>query len=79
LTVVNLDAHNSQSGWVELDLETLGIGAEQLYQVHDLLSDQRYQWRGRQNYVMLDPNRIPAHVFRVRRHLRSERDFDYFL
>ncbi len=79
LTVVNLDPYNPQSGWLVLDLKALGIDPEQPYQVHDLVSDQRYQWRGTRNFVMLDPQRMPAHVFRVRRHLRSERDFDYFL
>ena len=79
LTVVNLDPHNTQSGWVELDLHALDIDANQPFQVHDLLSDQRYQWRGRRNYVQLDPHRMPAHVFRLRRHVRSEKDFDYFL
>jgi starch synthase (maltosyl-transferring) len=28
--------------------------------------------------VMLDPRRLPAHVFKLRRHLRTEHDFDYF-
>jgi len=79
LTVVNLDPYNTQSGWLVLDLDSLGIESEQPYQVHDLVSDQRYQWRGTRNFVMLDPQRMPAHVFRLRRHLRSERDFDYFL
>ncbi len=79
LTVVNLDPYNPQSGWLVLDLKALAIDPEQPYQVHDLVSDQRYQWRGARNFVMLDPQRMPAHVFRVRRHLRSERDFDYFL
>ena len=79
LTVVNLDPYNPQSGWVELDLDALEIDAHRSYQVHDQLSDQRYQWHGRRNYVMLDPQRMPAHVFRLRRHLRSEQDFDYFL
>ena len=79
LTVVNLDPHNTQSGWLSLDLEKLGLAADQPYQVHDLLSDQRYQWRGPRNFVMLDPRRIPAHVFRIRRHVRREQDFDYFL
>ena len=55
------------------------LDAEQPYQVHDLLSDQRYIWRGRYNYVMLDPQRAPAHVFRLRRRVRSEQDFDYYL
>ena len=79
LTIVNLDAHNTQSGWVSVPLEKLGLPADQPYQVHDLLSDQRYQWHGPRNFVMLDPHRIPAHVFRIRRHVRREQDFDYFL
>ena len=79
LTVVNLDPHQPQSGWVDLDVDALKLDAEQPYQVHDLLSDQRYLWRGRRNYVMLDPHRAPAHVFRLRRRVRSEQDFDYYL
>jgi starch synthase (maltosyl-transferring) len=79
LTVVNLDPHHPQSGWVDLDVDALKLDADQPYQVHDLLSDQRYVWRGRRNYVLLDPQRSPAHVFRLRRRVRSERDFDYYL
>ncbi len=79
LTVVNLDPHQPQSGWVDLDIESLKLEAAQPYQVHDLLSDQRYIWRGTRNYVLLDPQRSPAHVFRLRKRVRSERDFDYYL
>jgi len=78
LTVVNLDPHAAQSGWVDLDIDALNFSADQPYQVHDLLSDQRYIWRGRRNYVLLDPQRAPAHVFRLRRRVRSEKDFDYY-
>jgi starch synthase (maltosyl-transferring) len=79
LTVVNLDPHQAQSGWVDVDVGALKLDAEQPFQVHDLLSEQRYIWRGRYNYVMLDPQRMPAHVFRLRRRVRSEQDFDYYL
>ena len=79
LTVVNLDPQQPQSGWVDLDVGALKLDPGQPYQVHDLLSDQRYIWRGRYNYVLLDPQRAPAHVFRLRRRVRSERDFDYYL
>jgi starch synthase (maltosyl-transferring) len=79
LTVVNLDPHHPQSGWVDLDVNALKLDGEQPYQVHDLLSDRRYIWRGRHNYVMLDPQRLPAHVFRLRRRVRREQDFDYYL
>ena len=79
LTVVNLDPHQAQSGWVDVDVGALKLDAEQPYQVHDLLSEQRYIWRGRFNYVMLDPQRTPAHVFLLRRRVRNEQDFDYYL
>jgi starch synthase (maltosyl-transferring) len=79
LTVVNLDPHNPQSGWVEFDPAEHGLDPAEPYQVHDLLSDQRYQWHGARNYVLLDPQRMPAHIFRLRRRVRSEHDFDYFL
>jgi starch synthase (maltosyl-transferring) len=79
LVVVNLDPRNAQSGWVTLDLEALGLDAERAFQVHDLLTDARYLWTGARNFVMLDPARVPAHIFLVRRSVRTERDFDYFL
>jgi starch synthase (maltosyl-transferring) len=79
LTVVNLDPHQPQSGWVDLDIGSLRLDPAQPYQVHDLLSNQRYLWRGRYNYVLLEPQRSPAHVFRLRKRVRSERDFDYYL
>jgi starch synthase (maltosyl-transferring) len=46
--------------------------------VHDLITDARYLWQGARNYVSLDPQRVPAHVLRLRRRLRREQDFDYF-
>jgi starch synthase (maltosyl-transferring) len=79
LTVVNLDPHHAQSGWVELDLPALGLDERTPYQMHELLTGARYLWSGARNYVKLDPSRAPAHVFRLRRRVRSERDFDYFL
>jgi starch synthase (maltosyl-transferring) len=79
VTVVNLDPHHVQSGWVELDLELLGIDAHTPYQMHDLLSGARFLWSGRRNFVQLDPQRAPAHVFALRRKVRTERNFDYFL
>ncbi|MEO8216899.1 MAG: alpha-1,4-glucan--maltose-1-phosphate maltosyltransferase [Acidobacteriota bacterium] len=76
LTIVNLDPWNRQTGFVDLPLKTLGIGVETPFEVHDLLSDARYTWRGSRNYVDLDPWVVPAHVFHVRTSRRTERDFD---
>jgi starch synthase (maltosyl-transferring) len=78
ITVVNLDAHHRQSGWLELDRAKLAIPAGTTYQVHDQLSEARYLWSGSRNYVELDPAGMPAHVFVVRYRVRSEADFDYF-
>jgi starch synthase (maltosyl-transferring) len=47
--------------------------------VHELLFDNRFLWQGRKNYVRLDPADGPAHIFLLRRKLRTERDFDYFM
>jgi starch synthase (maltosyl-transferring) len=47
--------------------------------VHDLLTGARYLWHGPRNFVQLDPHYAPAHVFRLRRRVRTEHDFDYFL
>ncbi len=79
IVAVNLDPHHTQSGWVHLDLDWLGIDPEQPYQVHDLLGEARYLWQGADNYVELIPHVVPAHVFRVRRQIRSERDFNYYM
>jgi len=67
LVVVNLDYRYKQSGWVDLFLEELGLNPDQSYQVHDLLADTTYQWQGSRNYVELNPQEIPAHIFQVRR------------
>jgi starch synthase (maltosyl-transferring) len=79
LVIVNLDPHHRHSGWVDLSLEELGADPKMPYQVHDLLSGARYLWTGSRNYVEIDPQIFPAHIFRLRRRIRSERDFDYFL
>ncbi len=79
LSVVNVDPYHVHSGFLELPLADLGLGTDQPFQVHDLLGDGRYQWHGPRNYVELNPHVLPAHIFRVRRRMRSERDFEYFL
>jgi starch synthase (maltosyl-transferring) len=79
VVAVNLDPHHTQSGWVELPTEDLGLDPQQTFQVHELLTDARYLWHGKRNYVLLDPNSVPAQIFRVRPHVRREQDFDYFM
>ena len=78
LVVVNLDPYHTQSGWVDLALDALELDPHQSFQVHDLLTDAYYLWHGPRNYVELNPHVAPAHVFKVRRKVLTERDFDYF-
>jgi starch synthase (maltosyl-transferring) len=60
-------------------MEDLGVDQKKPYQVHDLLTGARYLWTGSRNYVEIDPQVVPAHIFRLRRRIRTERDFDEFL
>ncbi len=79
LMVVSLDPHHTQSGWVTLDLDVLGVDPSQRFTMHDALTDRRYQWDGQHNFVQLDPAGIPAHIFTVRGQTRTEEGFDYFV
>jgi starch synthase (maltosyl-transferring) len=62
LVAVNLDPKNTQGGWLDFDRAP---GAS--YELHDLVAADRYTWSGRRNFVQLNPNTLPAHVFRVTR------------
>ncbi|PYI46218.1 MAG: alpha-1,4-glucan--maltose-1-phosphate maltosyltransferase [Verrucomicrobia bacterium] len=67
LIAVNLDPFRKQHSFVDVPIEEFGQMETDTYQVHDLLNGARYTWRGRQNYVELDPEIQPAHIFLVRR------------
>jgi starch synthase (maltosyl-transferring) len=65
LVAVNLDFQHPQSGFVELDLQGLGLAPHETFEVHDLLSGGRYTWSGSRNYIELNPHQLPAHLFKV--------------
>ncbi len=79
LVVVNLDPHHTHSGWVHISGSDFEIKDHEIYQVHDLLGGAHYLWNGQVNYIELNPEIMPAHIFRVRRKVRTEQDFDYFM
>jgi starch synthase (maltosyl-transferring) len=79
IVVVNLDCVHVQAGWLDLDLGSIGLDPRHTFQAHDLLSEGRFLWQGPRNYVELTPESLPAHILRLRRWVRTEKDFDYYL
>ena len=79
IVIVNLDSFHGQTGWVDLDLNSLGLAATQAFEVHDLLGEGRFLWQGARNYVELMPESLPAHILQVHRWVRTEQNFDYYL
>ena len=64
LTVISLDAWNSQSGNVQLPLYDLGINNGHKIEVVDLVTRNSYNWYNEWNYVELHPN-LPFHIFKI--------------
>jgi starch synthase (maltosyl-transferring) len=79
LTVVNLDPHHTQSGFVTLPLEQLEIPFDRGYEAEDMLTGDRYLWQGPRNYIELNPVQRSGHVLKLHRKMKIETDFEYFL
>jgi starch synthase (maltosyl-transferring) len=50
---------------VQLPLADWGFSEHDTVEVHDLLSGERYFWRGAWNYVRLEPGSRVAHILHV--------------
>ncbi len=79
LVLVNLDPFHTQSGWVKVPIWQWGIDPGQPYLAHDLLGDEKYIWQGESNFIQLNPHTVPAHILRIKRKVKRETDFDYFM
>ncbi len=79
LVAVNLDPFHTQAANLRVPLGQLGIEPGRPYLVHDLLGEDKFIWQSEWNRLELDPHVLPARIFHVRRRLRREQDFDYFL
>jgi starch synthase (maltosyl-transferring) len=64
LVVVNLDPHQAREATIWLDGPELGVETREGFTVTDELSGESFRW-GQANYVRLDPQQRPAHVFTV--------------
>ena len=56
LTIVNLDPHSTQHGYVDVPVDDDG------YVVRDLLDETEYTWRRGWNYVRFDPGIRQGHI-----------------
>jgi starch synthase (maltosyl-transferring) len=72
LTVVNLDHHHTQTGWVTVDLDLVGLSGDRPYAAHDLLSDARFTWTAGSNFVSLDPSVAPCHILELHQETTSK-------
>ncbi len=64
LTVISLDAYNSQSGSVKLPLHDLGVNYGHKVEVVDLVTRNSYNWYNENNYVQLHAT-LPFHIFKI--------------
>jgi starch synthase (maltosyl-transferring) len=64
LIIINLDVHHLQSAWVQL---TSDVWKAQGTSIHlkDELNDASYDWNEEWNYVELEPDTKPAHIFSI--------------
>jgi len=67
LILVNLDTSKSQSGWIDLDLDHLGIESDADFVVKDLLTAESETWHGSRNAVTLRCEGEPVKIFLIGR------------
>jgi starch synthase (maltosyl-transferring) len=64
LIVVSLNPWQTQISNVFFPLTEYGMDWHATYHVHELLTDQVYEWQGEKNYIELSPE-TPVQIFRV--------------
>lgn len=64
LTIISLDAHQSQAGSVQLPMQDLKLNHGQKIEVEDLVTKNCYNWYNEWNYVELHPS-LPFHIFKI--------------
>ncbi len=64
LVAVNLDPERAQEAMVDVPLAALAVPEDRSFELEDLLSGERYTWRGARAYVRLDPAVRPGHLLR---------------
>jgi len=79
LMAVNLDPYEAHESYVYVPIRDLGLKSDETYQMHELITQRPYFWKGERNYIKLDPENQPVQIFRLGRWSHREDDFDYFI
>lgn len=78
LVAANLNPFQVQEARLTIPIGSLGIEPDEMYQLHNLITDQRDLVKGDSYTVRLDPRGEPVAIYAVRRWTRREQEFDYF-
>lgn len=78
LVAVSLSPFQYQEAHLRIPIAALGIKAEETYQLHNVITDQRDLMIGDSYTLRLDPQVEPVAIFVVRRWTHREQEFDYF-
>jgi starch synthase (maltosyl-transferring) len=65
LVVVNLDPINKQSGWVKLPINEMKVNEGETIGLTDLMDQSNYRWNETWNYIELEPQLTPCHIFNI--------------
>ncbi len=65
LIIVNLSPNKAHESTVHVPLAKFGVAEDETYDVEDLLTGERFTWKGSANYVWLDPAERVGHVLRL--------------
>ena len=78
LVAVNLNPFQVQEARLRIPIASLGIKPDEMYQLHNLITDRRDLVKGDAYSVRLDPQQEPAAIYALRRWTHREQAFDYF-
>lgn len=63
--IASFDEYHPQSGWVEVPRNVLHLTGPFNLRLTDLLTEKEYYWKSDWNFVQLNPDYYPIHIFKV--------------
>lgn len=65
IVCVNLDPYHTQEDLLHLPIWEFGLEDWQSFEMKDLISGERYIWKGQHHFIRLDPRVEPVHLFQL--------------